>query len=114
MLFEILLHPLMFAIVLPLLVIGGIVVALLPDQGEIKFEIASYKPSVPLETADETQIIPAVKNYGHYDTFETKRVGAIFGDEMERQMIARVIAYEWLIEMREAARKKNNIVLCIA
>lgn len=110
MLLDIFTHPIMFAIVLPVLLIAVIVVALLPDQDDIKFEIKSYKPSVPPETSDATQVIPVVKNYGHYDTFDTKRVGAIFGDEMERQMIARVIAYEWLLEMREVARK--NFALC--
>lgn len=96
------------AVVLPALIILAIVAVLLPEKDDLTFDIKEYKPSVPLDTADATQVIPVVKNYGHYDTFETKPVRAIFGEEMERKMMARVIAFDWLYEMGQKEKARMN------
>lgn len=109
---AIFIHPLMFAFVYPALILAGIVVALLPKQGEVTYEYKGFKPS-PVDTSDTTQLIPVVKDYsyGYYDTYNTRPVGALWGEEMERQMMARVLAFEILYELGQKARK-NSLALC--
>lgn len=118
MLFDILFNQLTFAIVIPVLIIAGIVFALRPGQDEVTYNFDDYKPA-PVDTADITQVIPRVPNptYGHYDTYDTKPVRAIFGEEMERQMMARVIAFSWLYEEGQKQKAifkqlQNDLALC--
>jgi hypothetical protein len=112
---AIFIHPFMLSLVYPALIIAGIVVLLLPSQGEVTYEYKGYKAS-PVDISDDTQIIPVVKNYGgNYDTYETRPVGAIWGEEMERQMMARILAFEILYELGQKARKNiPTSSLCVA
>jgi hypothetical protein len=120
MLLAILLHPFMLGIVYPVLVIGGIVALLLPEQDEIAYEFKDYKPA-PVDTSEIAQLLPVVKRYNYAPNY-VKNQGSPIGDELERQMIARVIAYTFLDELARKAHQreraaqmafnKNNLVLC--
>lgn len=111
MLLDILTHPFMLGVVYPVLVIGGIVALLLPKQTEITYKAEVYTP-INNASCAVTQALPIVKpNYGgHYDTFDSKREPARIGDELERKMIARVIAYNFLLELAQEARQREQAI----
>lgn len=112
MLLDVLFHPFMLGLLYPTLIIVGIVALLLPTQGEVvTYEYSGPKPAT-YDKSDITETIPVVRDYGTYDTYDTRPVGALWGEEMERQMMARVLAFEILYELGQKARKNNALALC--
>lgn len=106
---AILLHPFLLGVVYPALALAILAYVLLPETDDTSYGVEAYKPT-PVVLDDVTQEIPRIKPYQPQGY--VKPCQAIIGDELERQMMARLIAFNFLQELGQEARRKNTLALC--